>query len=204
MREIKTLHIAQIFFKILMGLSVIGILFILVVFIHSEFSPQTYNKVIVNKENYNLSYNINTPPAPATYDEYKKSNNENIYYNKLSSVSKVILIIRIIISLIFTFLIINQLLNFINSVKNYSTFYGNNSKYFQKMGKYFSILLLFQILFSQKTYTIVFPDYAHTYLFIEFNLTPYIFLGGSLILCLIISQVFKEGEQLRIENDLTV
>lgn len=204
MKKIKTLPLAELFFKTLNGLTLVAMLLVLFVFIHSEFYPEKYEKIVIKNKGSVLNYNQNNSTPPATYEAYKNNKLDVIYFVKLQKGDKIMLMIKLLFSLVITFLIIKQLINFILSVKNFSTFHGNNSKYFKNMGKYFGLLLIFHLLFVTKSYTMIFPDMVYTSRHINLDLSTYFFLTACLILCFIISEVFKEGEQLRIENDLTI
>jgi hypothetical protein len=209
MKKIKTLSVAEIFFKTLMGLTILISLFVIFIFIHSKYSPDTYNNLMINNHNgRNLRYMVDAQTIPDTYAEWKESENQYIYYNLLTSKSKRSIILPTLLIALFTLLILKELVNFVNSIKNYSSFHNENSKYFKRMAKYFSIILIYKLIFFIPTSPLqmAFPDNpTHLVLLPEGkSLNFLIFVPACLILCLVISKVFKEGERLRIENELTI
>jgi hypothetical protein len=204
MKKIKPLRIAEYFFKFLIGLTITGILFFLFIFIHSEISPKRYEQVTLGKNNSGITYNANIPPAPKTYKEFKSYDSKDSYLIKLDTGNKIIYFAKAIFYWVMCLLILKQLLNFIYSIKNYATFHGNNSMYFKKMARYFGIMLIFSILFFKKGTIMVFPDMVYENRTTNFNLTSFISLFGYFIVAIVISRVFKEGERLKQENDLTI
>lgn len=209
MKKIKILSVAKIFFKSLMGLIILISLSAITIFIHSKYSPVTYNNLVINMNSgRNLEYILDAPTIPDTYVEWKESKNQYVYYNLLSSKSKRSIFLQFLIVAVFSLLIFKELINFINSIKSYSSFHRENSKYFKRMAKYFSFVLIYKIIFFFPTspLQIVFQDNPTHYVQLSEgkSLTFLIFIPACLILCLVISKVFKEGERLRIENELTI
>lgn len=202
MKTNKTLQLAEIFFKILTGITSLTLLGIIIIFIHSSFSPETYDKLTVNNGR-NLIYKSDTTPSAAINKESNDKEIKLIYFNKLIASSKLFLLFNITLTTTFFLLILRKLTNFIKSVKDYNSFHRKNSKYFTMIGKYFSYLLFLQILTTYIPLTIKYSeDNYHS--FLNFNLTPFIFYAAGILLCFTIGQVFKEGERLKIESELTI
>lgn len=204
MKKFKALRIAELFFKTFRTIPIVGIILTLFVFVHIEFSPGSYEKVIINKNGNGWTYNKKNPKAPLTFEEYEKTKNSNIYLSKINRTDRIIFFLRSIFSFTILLLIVNQLVNFILSVKDFTSFHGKNSIYFRKICTYLGVILIFELLFSIKSFTMIFPDRVYTSRFINIDISPFIFIIGGIILSFVISEVFKEGEQLRIENDLTI
>ena len=209
MKKIKILSVAKIFFKTLLVLTFLISLSAITVFIHSKYSPNTYNNIVINTDSgRNLQYNLNASTIPDTYVEWKESKNQYVYYNLLTPKSKRSIFIPVLLLTIFIILILKELINFINSIKSYSSFHRENSKYFNKMAKYFSLLLIYKLVyfFPRSPLQIVFPNNPTHYVKLTEgkSLDFLIFIPACIILCIVISKVFKEGEHLRIENELTI
>lgn len=197
MKTTKVLQLAEIFFKILTGLTSLALLCLIFISIHSSFSPETYEKLTINNDR-NLTFNSDTPSSQNTYKEIKL-----VYFNKLVTSSKLFLLFEIMLTTIFFLLILRELIKFIKSIKDYNSFHRKNSKYFTTIGKYFSYLLILQILTSIIPLTIKNAEENYNS-FLNFNLTPFIFYAAGILLCFTIGQVFKEGERLKIESELTI
>lgn len=209
MKKIKTLNVAEIFFKTIMGLIILMSLFAIFIFIHFKYSPDTYNNLVINTHSgRNLQYILNAPTIPNTYIEWKESENQYVYYKLLSPSSKRSIFFSKLLIAVFSILILKELINFINSLKNYSSFHSENSKYFKRIGIYFGLILIYKLIFFIPTspLQIVFPDNPTHYVhLLEGKSLGFLFsLPACLILCIVISKVFKEAEYLRIESELTI
>jgi len=209
MKTKKILFIAEVFFKFLGALIIISILFLFFVLVHSEYSPETYNKVTLKIHGgIEINYDPKTPLPPDSFAEHKEGNNKSIYFSKLTFSSKLRIIFRIFVFAGFFLLILNEFLNFIRSVKKYSTFFPKNYLHFKRIGIYLIFLLIYILYNGFKGWNIAmkFPDGYYYYNYRVFNLSigSIIIYGALIILSFVVSQVFKEGERLRTENELTV
>ena len=100
-------------------------------------------------------------------------------------------------------LILKELIKFIKSVKDYNSFYSNNSKYFTTIRNNFINLLALEILSAFIPIVIKLDD-NHYQSFMTFEFEPFIYYIAGILLSYIIAHVFKEGERLKIENELTI
>jgi len=205
MKTIKTLFLAEMFFKTVMVLAGFIMIALIPLFFHSLNSPTSYDKVIVkfDRGDIRFTYVPNAPSPPGSYAEFKKGNNKNFYFSKLSLGSKVYILLRSLFDIGIILLVFNQLIFFLRSVKKYSSFFVNNYIYFKRIGNYFCILLAFNLIIkSYMDLSMIFPDGIayETRLSFEFPLSN----CAVAILSFVASLVFKEGERLRSENDLTV
>jgi len=202
MKTNQILRTAEIFFIILKAITSIFLIGVVFIFIHSSFYPSTYNKIII-KNGETIAYNSNITPLSNHLNENESINSEPIYYNSVTTFSKIYLLFNAIFLSTLIILILKELTNFIKSVKDYNSFHNNNSNYFLLIAKYFSYLLVFQLIKTFVPITIVLSD-NHVQSIGFFNLTPFIFYSAGILLCFTIGQVFKEGERLKIENELTI
>ena len=204
------LSIGENFFKLLKIFIVLFSIFLVGLFIYSFISPNTFGKLIIFYQDgdYQYDYIFAAPNPPNTLAEYNTGNNKLIYYNKLVVSSKLDILIRSIIPLFLTFYIFKNIVFFFNSVKNYSTFFINNSKYFRNIGILLALIYLFKLASKiiNGDLSMAFPDGYLRFIFSRFDINlPELLLYASLIiLSFIISLVFKEGENLRVENQLTI
>ena len=204
MKTSKILNTAEAFFTFLIGISSLIGLIILSIFIYSYLSPNVFDKFEGNKKNENTSITISE-------NQSFKSNNEKLDFSdirvtdigKLTTTSKTTFVLLLIFNFVLFILILKELTNFIRSVRDYHSFHRNNSKYFTKIGKYFSYLLIFEII-SNFIPIIIKQDNKHFKSFINIDLGSMLFYTACILLALTISQVFKEGERLKIESELTI
>ena len=205
MKSFKLLPVLVVSVKVLMIIVGFAILLIMAIFIHSTISPGSYKKVIQDQYE-GFYYNPDAPDAPTSYNEMKRSNNYIMYYNQLTFSSKFGVLLRYIILYGCVFLILRQVLNIMISARKYSSFFINNSKSFGKI----SSLIVFYMGFTfignllGRSYTIMFADGGFTKENHSFNFNTYILLFLFLLLTYSASLVFKEGEKLKTENELTV
>lgn len=190
---------------ILFGILLIALL---VVFVHSCISPNIYKHITLKYERNELSI-TNVDRTPNDYNEYLSMDTKNVYYSKLTIKSKTQVTVFMLVPLFLMLLIMNEFSRFFKSVKNYSSFFINNARCFKWIGIYLIILVCWPfmsgIFFSKLS--MVFPDGIKE-IYIRSNL--YINIGhiiGDVLLILlsfVASIVFKEGERLRVENELTI
>lgn len=207
MKTIEILFIAEVFLKILGILFILSILFQFFVIVHSEHSPESYNKVVLKiHRGLEINYDPKTPLPPSSLVEYKEGNNKNVYYNKLIFSSKLRILFRNLVFAVLSLLILKEFLNFIKSVKKYSSFFFNNYINFYRIGIYHIIILIYYLYTGFKGWNMAmkFPDGYAQVINREHNLSIYGIICALIILSFVASQVFKEGERLRTENELTV
>ncbi|MDR2037961.1 MAG: DUF2975 domain-containing protein [Bacteroidales bacterium] len=207
MKTTQVLKFADLVFKIVIGFIITLLTAFIFIFIHSSIHPEFYDKVVVTGENYSMiSYLSSIPDSPETYTEWKESGNKYYYLNRLSVKSKLLTLFRIMIPFLICLLLLKYLVKFFRSVKNLSTFFIKSSAYFTKIAYCFTVLLVFDLLNS-----ILGSEISMIWLDGEYWTHHYNITLGRFILdiCLILiafltSFVFKEGEQLRTENELTI
>ncbi len=208
MKTKRVLKIAEVFFRLLFVGIIALMLSLVFVFIHSSIAPQKYEKVMVSDKSFMIINKIDAEKAPQTQAEWETSTKKDFRLPYLLLTSKIQLFLRIFLNLIPALFIIFYLIKFLKSVRNYTTFFGANSLYFKKIGiwltasfcvflyySYFGLTLKMQL--PQDNYFV-----AHSYTNID--LGAMLQYGFFITLALIASFVFKEGESLRNENELTI
>lgn len=207
MKTIKFLFVAEMFFKSCMVLISLGLIASIVLFIHSFISPESYDKVVLKPVRGVVFDNNKTNPLPpGSYAEYKQLGDKNFYFNKLTTGTKISILMHILIGAGFILLVLKEFINFLNSVKEYSSFFVNNSNYFKRIGIYFGIMLVWSFLinFFGIKLSMKFPDGVVDNVQHYYYINYYISICVMIILSFVASMVFKEGERLRSENELTV
>ncbi|MBC3845539.1 DUF2975 domain-containing protein [Winogradskyella echinorum] len=114
-------------------------------------------------------------------------------FTKLNTVSLYINYFKILVVAVLLFLIIRAFETIILSVKTLNTFSRSNAKLFRQIGLY---VVFVTILTSYTVLRFENGDQTLTHL----SLTPVIYT----LLSFIMAEIFKEGENLREENDLTI
>lgn len=86
MRTIKFLFAAKMFFKTCMVLISLVLIALIVLFIHSFISPESYDKVLLKIDGRGIYVNSKetNPLPPTSMAEYIKESNKNFYFNKLT------------------------------------------------------------------------------------------------------------------------
>ena len=206
----RKLKIVVIFFKAVRAFTIAFTLLFLGFVIHSEYHPEYYSKVVVdNRENANsISYLFGCPDIPPNYEEWKELEKQHFYWNLLTTSSKARVASKFTIGLAWTIVLLSYFILFLRSF-NYPTFFTRGVSYLKKI-KYCFIAGIGIYLLStwiSNTIEIQFPQYPfhqHTSIQYTFDLTPILTSVIFLTICYIFELVFKEGERLRKENELTV
>ncbi|WP_439151042.1 DUF2975 domain-containing protein [Winogradskyella sp.] len=114
-------------------------------------------------------------------------------FEKLNTVSLYINYFKILIIVVLIYLIIKAFETIMLSVKTLNTFSRRNAKLFRQIGVY---IVFITILTS---YTVLRFETGHQTI-THVSLTPVIYLLSAFIM----AEIFKEGENLKEENDLTI
>ena len=207
MKTIKFLFVAEMFFKTCMVLITLALVAIIILFIHTFISPESYDKVVLKAEKgVGFNYGITLTEPPGSMAEYTQGSNKNFYFNKITLGTKISILMQILLGFGLILLVLKELINFLSSVKEYSSFFVNNYIYFKRIGIYFSIMLVwhFIINLAGMKLSMKFPDGVVDNVQHNYNIAYYFSMCAMIILTFVASLVFKEGERLRSENDLTV
>jgi hypothetical protein len=220
MDRTKILAIVKVFLKIGLLINLISLPGLLFITIHSAYSPKTYEKLMVKEENntYNLWYS-STIPAGQSYDDWQKLNsagNKLYYFTKLDLRTRIRISFMMALNIVLCMLIIKEIINFFDGLKNIKTFFNRSSLYFHRISIYLIVFFVIMVFIStfpiefkmtfsdgisgnlniaEKVKTISTKSYSF---YVDYKL--FIYLAMSLILSL----AFKEAERLRIENELTI
>jgi Protein of unknown function (DUF2975) len=178
--------------KIILIIAAIGITSL---FVYSQIDKDTFaDEEIVLKAN--PSYlGVSTIISDVWKDDTEdaKYDSKPYTFGKLKTVSLYINYFKVIIVAVLMFLILRTFETIMLSVKTLHTFSSRNAKLFRKIGIY---IIIITILIS---YTVLrFESGSQT--IAHLSLTPVIYI----LLAFILAEIFKEGEYLREENDLTI
>lgn len=190
MERINTLRFFILLCKFVYIIIAATAICVTVIFIHLQIDPQYYSRwnAALLTQNGILSYRVferwhtdlSREDTLLSFDRIKKI---SLYINYLKIMG--------ILSLIF--LTVKEFLNIIKSVKSIETFHQRNILSFQKMYKYqFVIFILSSV-------TIINAQEANFYSY-SLQFTPIILSLAALIM----AEIFKQGNQLLEENQLTI
>jgi hypothetical protein len=176
--------------KIVYVVSALAITFF---FIHLQINKDFYtNKNIqINFKQKHGEFNISWDDKWG--DSISKNDKEVYTLKNLTLFSLYFNYIQAIIILGLLFKIAQEFKNILNSVNSLKTFEKDNIISFRKIGKY---LLIYFIVTSY--YVFRFKEGSTSSL--DINLTPLLLI----FLCFILSEIFKEGNSLKQENELTI
>lgn len=178
--------------KIILIIATIGITSL---FIYAQIDKDTFaDQEIVLKVNPGI-IGFSTIGSSVWKDDTKGGNYDLKPYTfgKLKTVSLYINYFKVIFIALLIFLILRAFETIMLSVKTLHTFSSRNAKLFRKIGVY---IIVITILIS---YT-VFRFESGVQTVSQISLTPIIYI----LLSFIMAEIFKEGENLRAENDLTI
>ena len=178
--------------KIILIIATIGVTSL---FVYAQIDKDTFaDQEIVLKAN--PSYlGVSTIVSDVWKDNTKnaKYDSKPYTFGKLKTVSLYINYFKGLIVSVLMFLILRTFETIMLSVKSLHTFSSRNAKLFRKIGIY---IIVVTMLIS---YTVLrFESGSQT--ISHLSLTPVIFV----LLAFIMAEIFKEGEHLREENDLTI
>lgn len=174
------------FSKIICGITIIAVA---AIFIHFQINPSSYGEFPINISDSPSIFRIDT-------ESYKGGKVIDINDLKLTSwntASLYFTFLQYIASLILIYLSIDEFKKILLSVKKLETFRNTNVNAFRKIG-FYCLLISFLNIFSYYE----FGDYSKITFSISLNALPFA------LLAFILAEVFKEGNNLLEENQLTI
>ncbi|SDS33598.1 Protein of unknown function [Polaribacter sp. KT25b] len=206
MKTVKTLKISSYFLKFLMSISFLIAFSLAFIYFHSMFYPKKYSNLIVNKER-NIQYIFDIEKAPKTYKEWESSN-KLFYYVKLDNYSKFSIIWTKVATFTIFFIVLFLFDKIIRNTKNFDLFFQKNIRLINNILKL--IILLFLFNFVVKGYSdpisMVFEDSGKPHFITSGRITFdfLIYYPLAIIFFYTLREVFKRGQELKQENDLTI
>ncbi len=172
---------------------VVSALAITFFFIHLQINKEFYTdkNIQINFKQKHGEFNISWDDKWG--DSISKKDKEVYTLKNLTLFSLYFNYIQAIIILGLLFKIAQEFKNILNSVNSLKTFEKDNIISFRKIGKY---LLIYFIVTSY--YVFRFKEGSTSTL--DINFTPLLLI----FLCFILSEIFKEGNSLKQENELTI
>jgi len=194
MKKNTVLNIAIIICKSLRLFYVLIFFAVTVIFIHYQINPSPYKDLdfktrhLVKDNNFSTfkSYKINVDgKTPIDSDVFR--------FNKIEFTSVLFNYVQLFLILGLYFLCTKEFQNIIESVKNIKTFQKENSNSFKKIGKYLLLIFFLTGYTSYKFELGGISGFNISFTLLIFTLLTYI-----------MSEVFKEGNKLSEESQLTI
>ena len=168
-----------------------------VVFVHYQFSPNSYDSVYFNQNSQNTFEFKIKQSSPDSKVNKEIEINKMIALTTIDSGSLFFLYFRLATVLILCYFITKEFQNVITSVKKMETFKKNNALAFKRIGIYLLIFFLITAFWSIE-YSI--SDTHHEHRSTHLSFTPLLMM----LFTFIMAEIFKEGHKISEENELTV
>ncbi len=198
MTKNKLLNIAIGICKFLKMIYILSFVVITIIFIHIQIDKEAYNNLKINHTDpqTTLSVGINKSYS----DKWENPYNEVYVLGKFTTTTIYLIYFKFTCIFALLFLSIKEFQNIIQSVKRLDTFRLNNNISFRKIGKYLILYFVLTLLYFTLTFknSLYFGQGGFSQTSISF--TPLLFALISFIL----AEIFKEGNKLQQEKDLTI
>ncbi len=198
MTKNKLLNIAIGICKFLKMIYILSFIVITIIFIRIQIDKEAYNDLKINHTDpqTTLSVGINKSYS----DKWENPYNEVYVLGKLTTTIIYLIYFKFTCIFALLFLSIKEFQNIIQSVKRLDTFRLNNNISFRKIGKYLILYFVLTLLYFTLTFknSLYFGQGGFSQTSISF--TPLLFALISFIL----AEIFKEGNKLQQEKDLTI
>lgn len=199
MTKNRLLNIAIGSCKFLKLIYILSFIFTSIIFIHIQIDREAYNGIKINHTG-DTSTTFSIGSIKSHSDKLNDPYNEVYVLEKLTTITIYLIYFKFTCIFILLFLSIKEFQNIIQSVKRLDTFRRNNILSFRQIGKYSILYFILTLLYFTLTFdnTLYFGQGGFSQTSISF--TPLLFALISFIL----AEIFKEGNKLQQENELTV
>ncbi len=160
-----------------------------VFFIHLQINKDYYKGKELQSSTKNYNYSV----LSKWKVDQSMEDREVFTLDNIKTVSLYVNYFKYVAILLFVFMAIREFKKIINSVKKVETFGEKNVKSFRRIGIYILLYSLLMSFWSIKFNLGGFKGYG-------FSVSPFILAIASFIL----AEIFKEGNQLQQENNLTI
>ncbi|WP_159950080.1 DUF2975 domain-containing protein [Polaribacter septentrionalilitoris] len=203
MKTERKIILSSHFLKFIMAILFVTGISLVVIYFHSLNSPEKYTSLIISKNN-GLIFDSSIKEIPKNYDEWKNTK-QLIHFNLLENFTKVRFLLSKFTNVVGYFFIIFLFHKFLKNALTLQFFFESNIKILNKI-LYILLGLFLLKLLPFNLYTMVFfknglPHYvskSHMDLNFLFYYPLYI------IFIYLLKIVFKRGQELKTENDLTI
>jgi len=194
MKKNTILNIAIIICKSLRLFYVLIFFAITVIFVHYQISPSSYKGLNLKINNSFNDNNFSFSKSDKINVDGKTPLDAEVFrIDKLEFTSFLFNYIQLSLIFALYFLCTKEFQNIIESVRKINTFQKENSRSFKKIGKYLLLLFFITGYTSYKFELGGINGFNISFTLLIFTLVTYI-----------MSEVFKEGERLKTESELTI
>jgi hypothetical protein len=178
----------------------VGLIFI---YFHSLIYPEKYTSLIITKNN-SLIFNLDIKNVPKTYEGWKNTK-QVLHFNLLDNFSKVRFLLSKFTNVVGYFFITLLFNRFLKNTLSIKFFFESNIKILNKI-LYILVGLFLLKLLPINLYTMVFFENGvpHHVSKSFMNLNFLFYYPLLIIFIYLLKIVFKQGQELKIENDLTI
>jgi hypothetical protein len=181
--------VALLFSKAIRILIFLGLVLLIIVFIHWLFDQGYYNSVGVSVDNGEVTFS----EVKTGTSELSSTDAKWIYLNEINSFSRYFFFLQIVATLLLSHFIVREVIRILRSVQALQPFHSGNVASFRRIGYLclsITALNCFRVLITGNTFTASFSlDY-----------TLLIFM----LITFILAEIFKEGQKLYEQEKLTI
>lgn len=193
MKRNKLLYLALVVTKVIKALILLGLVLLIIVFIHWQFNMDDYKSVQVSVENGSLSISESKAENAAPVPDPSYNSGKRVYLNDLIPFSIYFTLLQLVASLVLSYFIAQQVIRILKSVQEFQPFNAGNITSFQRIGYLclsIAVVNSFRFLIAKQTLSITFS-------------VDYIMLIFMLI-TFILAEIFSEGQKLYEQDKLTI
>jgi len=193
------LKIASFTCRLSVIISVISFVLLSVIFMHIQIEPNQYSsfEYTLKSDNLSMVRTIVSQSGNEPFDELDKA--DLFKLSNLNTTSIYFIYVRFSLILLFIYLVTKEFQIVIESVKRVNTFRTENIRSFKKMSKY--LLFIFLLLsFRYASFSAASSNYEGTSSELQISFTCL----ALMLFALIMSEIFKEGNKLSMDNQLTI
>jgi len=198
------LYLTLIGSKLVGGLLCLGLALLLSLFVHWHLNPEHYKSVLVMAKDGNIAFTDGKPisynplPNQGNVHHPDKTNsaylsNKGFYLNELNAFSIYYTFCQTLLSIILSLFMVREVIKVLKSVQDRQTFTINNVKSFRRLG----YLCLAMLALNDINYLSTNQDSSLSF---SLNFTMVAFMLAAFIM----AEIFKEGQYLSEQDQLTI
>lgn len=193
MRRNKLLYLALVVTKVIKALILLGLVLLVILFIHWQFNMDDYKSVQVSVSSGSLSIFESTTGSAEPVPDISKTSGKTVYLNDLNSFSVYFTLLQLVASLVLSYFIARQVIRILKSVQESQPFNAGNITSFRRIGYLclsIAVVNCFRFLIAKQTLSITF---SVDYMLLIFMLITFI-----------LAEIFSEGQKLYEQDKLTI
>ncbi len=193
MKRNKLLYLAHVVTKVIRALILLGLVLLVIVFIHWQFNMDDYKSVQVSVDSGSLSISESKTERAEPTLPISKTSGKTVYLNDLNPFSIYFTFLQLVASLVLSYFIAREVIRILKTVQESQPFNAGNITSFRRMGYLclsIAALNCIRLLIAKQTLSVTFSvDY-----------TLLIFM----LITFILAEIFSEGQKLYEQDKLTI